>query len=66
MEIHRKIEGWEVDIAHLQRGQSGEKWTTEEEELLREIFPTEDAGDILQAFPSRSWQAIIGRVHDFP
>jgi hypothetical protein len=66
MEIHWKIEGWEVDIAHIRRGWSGEKWTAEEEELLRNIFPTEDAGDILQAFPSRSWRAIIRRVHDFP
>ena len=62
MEIHWKMQGWQVDIAHIRRSWSGLRWTAEEEERLQKLFPTEDAGDILEALPTRSWRAIRARA----
>jgi len=62
MEIHWKMLDWETDIAHIRRGWSGIRWTREEETHLQEIYSTEDAGDILKAFPTRSWRAIKAKA----
>jgi hypothetical protein len=64
MEIHWKIQGWETDIAHIKRGWSGTHWTGEEIDCLRQMFPTEDAGVILQALPTRSWRAIKAKAYE--
>jgi hypothetical protein len=37
-------------------------WAPEEEQVLREIYPTEPAVTILQALPRRSWLAICSRA----
>jgi len=62
MEIHWKMLDWETDIAHIRRGWSGIRWIREEETHLQEIYSTEDAGDILKAFPTRSWRAIKAKA----
>jgi len=62
MEIHWKMQDWETDIAYIRRGWSGSAWTPDDDMLLRAIFPIEDAGAILQAFPTRGWGAIKQRA----
>src|SRR5207248_2634340 len=64
MEIHWKMQDWETDIAHIRRGWSGVRWTGEEEALLRAMYSSEDAGDILKAFPTRSWRALKAKADE--
>ena len=58
MEIHWKRLDWEVDVAHIRRRCSGVRWTDEETAVLEAMYPTADAGAILQVLPNRSWRAI--------
>ena len=58
MEIVWKRLDWQTDIAYIRRKGSGERWTMDEEVLLRTLYPTEDARDILRALPKRNWRAI--------
>jgi hypothetical protein len=58
MEIHWKLPDWKADIGHIRRGWCGEHWSAEEEERLQSLYPSGDAGDILKAFPTRSWRAL--------
>jgi hypothetical protein len=62
MEIHWKMQGWGTDIAHIRRGWSGSRWERDDDMLLRALYPIADAGDILQAFPTRGWGAIKQRA----
>jgi len=61
MEIQWKREDWPVDVAHLRRAANGIPWSEEEEELLRRLYPTEDAQVLMQTLPARPWNAI--RTH---
>jgi hypothetical protein len=58
MEIHWKMPTWETDIVHIRRGGGSYYWTDEQLALLQAMYPTEDAGDILQALPTRNWDGI--------
>ena len=58
MEIQWKRLDWGVDVCHMRRKCSGDLWSPEEEELLKTMYATEDASDILHAFPERNWRAL--------
>jgi DNA invertase Pin-like site-specific DNA recombinase len=40
------------------------KWSDEEDELLAQLFPTEDKQAIMQALPTRSWNSICFRGYE--
>jgi hypothetical protein len=63
IEIEWKREDWGVDRGQwLQYPYGGSHWTAEEDTLLRDMYPTRDAGDILTALPSRNWSGIRTRA----
>jgi len=65
MEIEWKREDWGVDTGQWRYDSNGgQHWISDEEAILRAMYPTEDAADILQALPYRSWSAIRYRAHD--
>lgn len=41
-------------------------WTTEEDQIIRQMYPTVPAQAILEALPRRSWQAIGTRAYHLP
>jgi hypothetical protein len=58
MEIIWKLPEWKVDIAHIRRSSNRNFWTKKDELQLAELYPEDDAYDLLKAFPDRSWTAI--------
>ena len=61
IEIIWKRPEWGVDILHLRRRAYKASWTKEEDAIIREMYPTIDAADILQKLPDRTWEAIRQR-----
>ncbi len=52
-----------IDIAFIWRqGRTRATWTTQNEELLREVYPS-DHDTILKAFPNRTWESIKTRAY---
>jgi DNA invertase Pin-like site-specific DNA recombinase len=64
MDIYWKREGSFIDVAHLRRDANKSPWSEQEDQILRDIYPTADRADLLQRFPTRSWQAIRLRAYD--
>jgi hypothetical protein len=64
VEIHWKDAiGNFIDYAYFRRIYCNRTaWTPEEEDVLRKMYPKEDAAVILQALPERSWTAIMNRA----
>lgn len=64
--LHMEIE-WKIgekDSMHQRRVTNGKTWTEAEDALIRELWPTEDGGEILNRLPSRSYGAIKKRAGD--
>jgi hypothetical protein len=64
LEIYWKpVIGNVVDVAHVLKPYTNKtSWTQEEETIIRELYPTADAMEILQLIPNRSWQSIYARA----
>ncbi|QBD77811.1 hypothetical protein EPA93_18150 [Ktedonosporobacter rubrisoli] len=58
IEIDWKRIDWDTDIAHVRLRTHGGSWTDEEKELLRNLYSTAPAMDIVRALPTRCWVAI--------
>ena len=52
-----------VDIGHFRRTYAnGALWSEEEDEVVRELYPSADAAEICRALPDRSWSGIEHRA----
>jgi hypothetical protein len=61
MEIHWKFPEWGVDVVHIRRRAYKAVWTEEETAIVREMYETSDAAEILEKLPVRTWEAIRQR-----
>ena len=57
-QIEWKRTNWDVDIAYRRLESHGGDWSTEEEERLTECYPTLSATELVQAFPTRTYNAL--------
>jgi hypothetical protein len=64
MDITWKREGSFIDVAHLRRDANKSPWSEQDDQILRDLYPTADRADLLQRFPNRSWTAIRLRAYD--
>lgn len=62
MEIEWKFPQWGIDTGHLRKLTSKAAWTTDEDSVLAQLYPTGEVMDILQALPIRNWKGIIERA----
>src|SRR5712691_6867241 len=62
MEMRWKRPDWEIDGCFLRCTANREAWTTEEEEIIVDLYTTEKAGVIMQALPDKTWSAIEHRA----
>jgi hypothetical protein len=53
---------WGIEQAIFDKGTSNKEWTTEENTLLRELYPDRDQLEIMQSLPTRSWRSILGQA----
>ncbi|EFH87001.1 SANT/Myb domain-containing protein [Ktedonobacter racemifer] len=52
-----------VDVGYIRKFQAnGSKWTEEEDALIRKLYPTTDAAEILKRLPGRTWRSILIRA----
>jgi hypothetical protein len=50
-----------VDVAYIWR-QSGTRWSDDEEDTIRKLYPNATRAEILHALPNRSWASIGARA----
>ena len=64
MQIHWKRGDWGVDVCfNIRRDFTHTSdWSTEDDLLLAELYPSAPTMDILRAFPNRTWGAIINHA----
>jgi len=63
IQIEWKMEGWGTDIAYIKESRgTGSKWTAEEEQALRDLYPSSDVETIRRVLPNRSWMGIINHA----
>ena len=63
VEIHWKGPLAHTDVGYCRRAiGSGGEWSEEEEEVVRALYPSGDADEIMRQLPTRSWRAIKGHA----
>src|SRR6185437_4039971 len=74
MVIEWKIPEWGIDTGYMRKSiTNGAAWRDEEQRIFEQMYPTEEAIDVLKALPTRTWKAIhrraeiqgIARVRDW-
>ena len=57
------IEGLQpVDTAFIWRQTAGKAWTADEEQIVRDLYPTMPKSEVLYELPQRSWMSIKARA----
>ena len=63
LEVHWLHEEWGIEQCYYRRASSSTiKWLSEEDKLIRELYPCEPREKLLQSFPTRTWYAIRHRA----